>query len=300
MRRIVGVLVLCLTLVWVLQAQEVKYDGYQVWRITVRTPAELEQIQRLVRDVWMVRGSVIDVCLSPDEQATLRKAGFTGEVLIPDVGALIRQQRSDFAPQDGSLFTRYLTLDEICAAMRQLAEQNPHLVQMFEIGRSIENRPIYALRLTREPRRARVYRDRPQVVINAMQHAREWITPPVVLYFAYRLVAEYPTNTQVREALDRLEVYVVPVVNPDGYVFTHTTNRLWRKNRRYIGICLQPTHLRGRLEPQLAVRLGRTWLQRATVERHLSGHCAVLRARDLLAEPLAAELADPAGACRCA
>jgi murein tripeptide amidase MpaA len=236
MWRIVGVFVLCLTLVWALQAQEVKYDGYQVWRITVRTPAELEQVQQLVRDVWMIRGSVIDVCVSPDEQATLRKAGFTGEALIPDVGARIRQQKSDFAPQDGSLFTRYLTLDEIYAAMRQFAEQNPRLVQMFEIGRSIENRPIYALRLTREPRRARVYRDRPQVVINAMQHAREWITPPVVLYFAYRLVAEYPTNTQARDALDRLEVYVVPVVNPDGYVFTHTTNRLWRKNRRYIGV----------------------------------------------------------------
>jgi hypothetical protein len=235
MRRIVGVLVLCLTLVWAVQAQEVKYDGYQVWRITVRTPAELEQVQQLVRDVWMARGSTVDVCLSPDEQATLRKAGFTGEVLIPDVGALISQQKSEFAPQDGSLFTRYLTLNEIYAAMRQLADQNPRLVQMFEIGRSIENRPIYALRLTREPRRARVYRDRPQVVINAMQHAREWITPPVALYFAYRLVAEYPTNTQAREALDRLEVYVVPVVNPDGYVFTHTTNRLWRKNRRYIG-----------------------------------------------------------------
>jgi hypothetical protein len=110
MRRIVGVLVLCLTLVWAVQAQEAKYDGYQVWRITVRTPAELEQIQQLVRDVWMVRGSIVDVCLSPDEQATLRKAGFTGEVLIPDVGALIRQQKSDFIPQDGSLFTRYLTL----------------------------------------------------------------------------------------------------------------------------------------------------------------------------------------------
>jgi len=235
MRRIVGVLVLCLTLVWVLQAQEVKYDGYQVWRITVRTPAELEQIQQLVRDVWMIRGGTVDVCLSPNEQTALHQAGFTGEVLIPDVGALILQQANEIVPQDGNLFTRYLTLDEIYAAMRQLANQNPRLVQLLEIGRSIENRPIYALRLTRDPQRARVYRDRPQVVINAMQHAREWITPPVVLYFAYRLVAEYPTNMQAREALDQLEVYVVPVVNPDGYVFTHTRDRLWRKNRRYLG-----------------------------------------------------------------
>jgi carboxypeptidase A2 len=236
MGRLIGIFVLCLLLLPKLGAQMVSYDGYQVWRITVRTLAQLETVQQLARDVWMVRGSTVDVCLSPEEQEQFRKAGFEGEVLIPDVGALIReQQQTEFDPQYQDLFTRYLTLDEIYGAMRQLADQNPRLVQMLEIGRSIENRPIYALRLTRDPYRARVYRDRPQVVINAMQHAREWITTPVVLYFAYRMVAEYPTNTRVRDALNQLEVYVVPVVNPDGYVFTRTTDRLWRKNRRYIG-----------------------------------------------------------------
>ncbi len=235
MLRFVGVLALLIALLGLTGAQPVSYDGYQVWRLTLEKPAQMEEIQSLVRDIWMIRGRTVDVCLSPEEQALLHKAGYTGEVLIKDVGALIRQQQTEFAPQDGGLFTRYLTLDEIYTAMRQLADQNPRLVQMFEIGKSIEGRPIYALRLTRDPRRARVYRDRPQVVINAMQHAREWITPPVVLYFAYRLVSEYESDARVREYLNRLEIYIVPVVNPDGYVFTHTTNRLWRKNRRFNG-----------------------------------------------------------------
>ncbi|MFN7162026.1 MAG: M14 family metallopeptidase, partial [Fimbriimonadales bacterium] len=235
MARFTGVLFLLVAVLLWAGAQQVNYDGYQVWRLTLEKPAQLEEIQSLVRDIWMVRGRTVDVCLSPEEQVLLRSAGYAGEVLIKDVGALIHQQQTEFVPQDSSLFTRYLTLDEIYAAMRQLADQNPRLVQMFEVGKSVEGRPIYALRLTRDPRRARVYRDRPQVVINAMQHAREWITPPVVLYFAYRLVSEYETDVRVREYLDRMEIYVVPVVNPDGYVFTHTTNRLWRKNRRYLG-----------------------------------------------------------------
>ncbi|MCX7992545.1 MAG: M14 family metallocarboxypeptidase, partial [Fimbriimonadales bacterium] len=230
-----GVLILCVVLISALLAQQVNYDGYQVWRILIEKPAQVEEISTLAHDIWMIRGRTVDVCLSPEEQAALHKAGYTGEVLIKDVGALIRQQQTEFVPQDGSLFTRYMTLDEIYAVMRQFAEQNPRLVQLLEIGRSIENRPIYALRLTKDPRRARVYRDRPQVVINAMQHAREWITPPVVLYFAYRLVAEYESDQRIREYLDRMEVYIVPVVNPDGYVFTHTQNRLWRKNRRFNG-----------------------------------------------------------------
>ncbi|OYT71886.1 MAG: hypothetical protein CFK48_03670 [Armatimonadetes bacterium CP1_7O] len=235
MIRVAGFLALLIALWSFSSGQQVHYDGYQVWRLTLEKPAQLEEIQSLVRDIWMVRGKTVDVCLSPEEQWALRKAGYTGEVLIKDVGALIRQQQTDFTPQDGNLFTRYLTLDEIYAAMRQLADQNPRLVQMFEIGRSFENRPIYALRLTKDPRRARVYRDRPQVVLNAMQHAREWITPPTLLYLAQRLISEYQTDMRVREYLDRLEIYLVPVVNPDGYVYTHTTQRLWRKNRRYNG-----------------------------------------------------------------
>ncbi|MCS7300911.1 MAG: M14 family metallocarboxypeptidase [Fimbriimonadales bacterium] len=234
MRRLLAVLGLCLALLTLLQAQPVSYDGYQVWRITAEKPAQLEAILQQARDVWMVRGRTVDVCLSPDEQAQFAKAGYTGEVLIKDVGALIRQQQTEFVPQDGGWFTRYLTLDEIYAAMRQLASQYPRLVQLFEIGKSIEGRPIYALRLTQDPRRARVYPNRPQVVLNAMQHAREWITPPVLLYFAARLLAEYESDARVREMLQRLEIYLIPVVNPDGYVFSHTTNRLWRKNRRLI------------------------------------------------------------------
>lgn len=253
MARLVGFLVLAIALIGWLPAQPVSYDGYQVWRITVEKPAQMDEISSLVRDVWMRRGRTIDVCVSPDEQAALHKAGYAGEVLIKDVGALIRQQRTDFIPQGDGMFTRYLTLDEIYAAMRQFAEQNPRLVQMFEIGRSIENRPIYALRLTKDPRRARVYPTRPQVVINAMLHAREWITPPAALYFAFRLVSEYDSDTRIREYLERMEIYVIPVVNPDGYVFTHISDstRLWRKNRRFNGRVFN--------QPVYGVDLNRNW-----------------------------------------
>ena len=125
--------------------------------------------------VVFAQGAPIDVCASPEERAALQKAGFTWQTLIEDVQALIESQRSDFQPQ-GDLFSRYLTLDEVYAAMRALAEQNPRLVQMLQVGVSVEGRPIYALRITRDPRGARVYRDRPQVVFNACQHAREWLS----------------------------------------------------------------------------------------------------------------------------
>ena len=67
------------------------------------------------------------------------------------------------------------------------------------------------------------------------QHAREWISPMTVMYIAERLASTYETDPRVRAILDRAEFIFVPVVNTDGYVYTWTTERFWRKNRRNNG-----------------------------------------------------------------
>jgi murein tripeptide amidase MpaA len=251
MRRwsvVIGLIAL-LMIAW---AQKVDYSGYQVLRLQIESVKQLAQLEELVRDIWTCHphGRTVDVCVSPEERERLRKAGYRWEVLIEDVGALIRQQESDYAPQ-GDPFSRYLTLQEVYALMRSLADQNPRLVQMLPIGRSVEGRPIYALRLTKEPRLARVYRHRPQVVFYACQHAREWITVAVALYIAHQLVSGYGVDTRITELLQRTEVYIVPVVNPDGYEYTWTSDRLWRKNRRYLGV------MDG--QPVYGVDLNRNW-----------------------------------------
>ncbi len=235
-------------------AQRVDYTGYQVLRLKLTHPKQVEQLHSLVHDIWTchLHGNTVDVCVSPQERRALEKAGFQWTVLIEDVEALIRQQQTDFVPQDGNLFGRYLTLAEVHDAMRQLARQNPRLVQMIQVGQSVEGRPIYALRLTRDPQRARVYANRPQVVLNACQHAREWITVSVALYLGYALVAGYSNDVRIQRYLDRLEVYIIPVVNPDGYEFSWATNRLWRKNRRYLGTNSQGLPIYG-------VDLNRNW-----------------------------------------
>ena len=60
-------------------------------------------------------------------------------------------------------------------------------------------------------------------------HAREWISPAVVTYMM-RELTENITGQQ--ELVDGLDWYIVPVVNPDGYAYSWSDDRLWRKTRR--------------------------------------------------------------------
>ena len=59
-------------------------------------------------------------------------------------------------------------------------------------------------------------------------HAREWITPATLTYMIHELV-ENPLKYDW--ILDEFDWYFVPVINPDGYAYTHSRNRLWRKTR---------------------------------------------------------------------
>lgn len=60
-------------------------------------------------------------------------------------------------------------------------------------------------------------------------HAREWITPAVVTYLLHRLLED--PHADDTDLLDNLDWYILPVVNPDGYEYTRTGDRLWRKTR---------------------------------------------------------------------
>ena len=63
-------------------------------------------------------------------------------------------------------------------------------------------------------------------------HAREWIAPAATSYVLTRLLETYATDNSTRTVVDRFELVFAPCVNPDGYTFSRTDDRLWRKNRR--------------------------------------------------------------------
>jgi len=51
-------------------------------------------------------------------------------------------------------------------------------------------------------------------------------------YFADTLISGYATNETLKAYVDKYDFYIFPVVNPDGFSYSQTNDRLWRKNRQ--------------------------------------------------------------------
>ncbi|MET7752573.1 M14 family zinc carboxypeptidase [Micromonospora sp. NPDC005367] len=77
-----------------------------------------------------------------------------------------------------------------------------------------------------------VHRDgsRVGVLAYSQEHAREWATPLVTLEFAERMLANSRTDAATRELLEQTDIFVIPVVNPDGANYSFHDFDFQRKN----------------------------------------------------------------------
>lgn len=125
----------------------------------------------------------------------------------------------------------YRDHDEMVAAMHAIEERLPSHAKVYDIGRSVEDRPIYALKLSVSP--AENLPGPPEVIIVGLHHAREWISGEVALRIAEYLADHIADGTpRIGDIVEGAELWFVPILNPDGYIYSHTTDRMWRENRR--------------------------------------------------------------------
>jgi carboxypeptidase T len=131
----------------------------------------------------------------------------------------------------------FFTYAEMLSILDSMRLQYPNLISakktISDTLKSIENRPLHWLRISDNPT---VDENEPEVLYTALHHAREPQSLAQMLFFMWYVLENYATDPEIKYIVDNSEMYFVPCVNPDGYVFNQTTNPsgggFWRKNRR--------------------------------------------------------------------
>ncbi|MFQ5807469.1 MAG: M14 family metallopeptidase, partial [Phycisphaerae bacterium] len=215
----------------------VRYDNYKFVRAQVGSWEQIEQIHGL--GVLLMSDAegigTVDYLVPPESMDELDALGIRYEILNENIQEAIdaEYERLNKAGQElrGDWFDDFKTYDQISAYLDDLVTAYPDLISNYVIGTSIEGRTIYAVTVTSPVGGP----DKPALCFNGCQHAREWITPMTVMYIVDQLVRTYDSDPEVQMMLDKLTFYIVPVTNPDGYVYSWNTDRMWRKNRRNNG-----------------------------------------------------------------
>ncbi len=181
------------------------------------------------------------------ELDVLKKSPLDYEILIDDVVADYREKSVRRAGQIKKIETEeapagfelgsmggYYTFDEVVAELDSMYLLYPQLItEKVSIGQSHESRNLWMVKISDNPT---VDEDEPEVFINALHHAREPAGMMAVIYFMYHLLENYGSDPEATYLIDNREIYFVPVINPDGYVYNETNDPdgggQWRKNRR--------------------------------------------------------------------
>ncbi|KAI2633256.1 hypothetical protein GGS26DRAFT_75715 [Hypomontagnella submonticulosa] len=225
------------------QSSAATFEGFKVYRVDAHDPLvdldstfEALSIIQLNHNHGSGSDAKLDIAVPPEYLANFDALNFTTTLLSEDLGADIAAEGplGDYPELDQngvpglSWFDSYHAYDDHIRYWADLQAAFANNSELIQAGTSFEGRPIQGIHLWGSSGK----NSKPAVFFNGNVHAREWITSKVVEYLLYQIVTGYGNDTTVKAALDNYDFYVLPVVNPDGFVYSQTTSRLWRKNRQ--------------------------------------------------------------------
>lgn len=250
--RVLFLILLFSSLHFTVAAQHPAYMRVKIYTDS-KSPAELmatgiEINQIDIRNKWCIAE------ISQDDLNSVIAAGFQYEVVIPDMAKYYTSrfhQATESGKNDKLLNETwpqpvnfslgscggFSTVDQMIAQLDLMRTLFPSLISVKErlsdTVTTIEGRNIYYVRISDNPD---VKENEPEVLYTGMHHAREPIGMQHLLYYMWYLLENYNTDPSVKDLVDNTEMYFVPVINVDGYIYNITTNPNgggnWRKNRR--------------------------------------------------------------------
>uniref|UniRef100_A0A4W3IAT4 Carboxypeptidase B n=1 Tax=Callorhinchus milii TaxID=7868 RepID=A0A4W3IAT4_CALMI len=219
-----------------------RFDGHKVFRVKPATEQAVRFVKSLADvpklDLWqpdsldqVVVGINVDFRVGAEQvaevQGLLERSGLQYQVLIKDLQTAIDEQfdNGDRASYQHS-YVKYNSIETINQWMATIVAQNSDMMSYSTIGSSYEGRPLHVIKIGKKTGSVK-----PAIFMDCGIHAREWISPAFCQWFVNEAVSTYGSDPTMTDLLNTMDFLVVPVINVDGYSYTWTNDRMWRKTR---------------------------------------------------------------------
>ncbi|XP_075058004.1 carboxypeptidase B-like isoform X2 [Mixophyes fleayi] len=225
-----------------LVSSSLPFHGHKVLRVKLKTEEHVNLIKNMdkkfILDFWhpdsstrIVPMRTVDFHIHANQSESLLQLLTQNtveyEVLFHDLQKGIEAQLDNRKVRNSKKhsYTKYNDWETIADWTSKIATKHPKLVERLEIGNTFEGRPMYVLKVGKSSTTETA------IFMDCGIHAREWISPALCQWFVNELVTGHSKDKSIKKLLRKLTFYILPVFNIDGYVYTWTEDRMWRKNR---------------------------------------------------------------------
>ncbi|XP_056289429.1 carboxypeptidase B [Pseudoliparis swirei] len=218
-----------------------RFEGEKVFRLKPVLEEHVTLIKQLTEsievDFWSPESSeLVNVDIDVDIRVPamyldmvytfLQQNDIEHEILIEDLQSAVDGQANNKPSPRAHSYTKYNNWDNVQSWIASVSSSNSNLISKQVIGNTYEGRPMTVLKLGKKSSSTK-----PAIFMDCGIHAREWIAPAFCQWFVKEALSTYGSDSQMTSLLDQMDVFVLPVLNIDGYDYTHKSNRMWRKTR---------------------------------------------------------------------
>ncbi|MFW6132158.1 MAG: M14 family metallopeptidase [Candidatus Aminicenantaceae bacterium] len=132
-------------------------------------------------------------------------------------------------PQNAGANGAYHSYKELEQEINLIEISYPEIAKVYDIGDSLEKRNIYALKVSDN---VQLDESEAKIIFIGCHHAREWISVEIPLLLGQYLTEKYSLLSNIKDLIDKSEIWIIPMLNPDGLEYSIHYYRYWRKNMR--------------------------------------------------------------------
>ena len=202
--------------------------------------SEIEKIKSLEIDYEIL---INDVTKFYNQRNDLKNNFNQNEFCEEGENSYVTPENYDFKQSDE--FGGFYTYNEMLNELDDMHSQFPDIVSVRSeikdetysgsphIHETYEGRFLQWIKISDNPN---ISENEPQILYTALHHAREPASLQQLIYFMWYMLENYNSNESIKQIIDNSELFFIPCVNPDGYIYNETSEPsgggMWRKNRR--------------------------------------------------------------------